>query len=134
MSAPKPNPDIILIPLSASLFGFISGLLTSSKLSSKQYLAENAHRLPTTVQGWYFYQKTKNYKVMFGGIKGGLRTGGKMGGWTLGFVGILEGLEKGINLGPLRGEGRSTRWASGAVAGTALGGVAALLCESFELF
>lgn len=43
--------DLVLIPLSSIIFGFVSGLLTSSRLASRQFLAENAHRLPTTVQG-----------------------------------------------------------------------------------
>lgn len=43
--------DLVLIPASAWILGFVSGLMTSSRLSGRQYLAENAHRLPTTVQG-----------------------------------------------------------------------------------
>lgn len=45
------RPDLVLVPLAASVFGFTSGLLNSSKLAARQFLAENAHRLPTTVQG-----------------------------------------------------------------------------------
>jgi hypothetical protein len=44
--------DLVLIPSSAFVLGFVSGLLTSSRLSGRQFLAENAHRLPTTVQGF----------------------------------------------------------------------------------
>lgn len=43
--------DLTLIPLSSFVVGFTSGLLSSSRLSARQFLAENAHRLPTTVQG-----------------------------------------------------------------------------------
>jgi len=47
-----PAPSlVVLAPTSAFLFGFTSGLVSSSKLAAKQFLAENAHRLPTTVQG-----------------------------------------------------------------------------------
>lgn len=45
-------------------------------------MAENAHRRPETVQGWYFYNKTKNYKVLLSGIKSGISTGLRLGGWT----------------------------------------------------
>jgi hypothetical protein len=43
--------DIVLIPVVSFVFGFSSGLLTASRLAARQFLAENAHRLPTTVQG-----------------------------------------------------------------------------------
>ncbi|GAA5871766.1 hypothetical protein JCM3774_000294, partial [Rhodotorula dairenensis] len=44
-------PLLVLGPAAAFSFGFTSGVVSSSKLASKQFLAENAHRLPTTVQG-----------------------------------------------------------------------------------
>lgn len=117
--------ELLIIPTSSFVFGFVSGLLTSSRLSARQFLAENAHRLPTTVQGWYFYQKTKNYRVMYGGILGGLKTGAILGLWTGLFVGLAEGIEVGARrvLPPAVKEYK-TRWASGAVAGIALAGVA----------
>jgi hypothetical protein len=43
--------DLLLIPTASFTFGFVSGLMTSSRFAGKQFLAENAHRLPTTVQG-----------------------------------------------------------------------------------
>lgn len=125
------DDSIILIPVSAFLFGFVSGLVTSSRLSGRQFLAENAHRLPTTVQGWYFYQKSKNYRVMFGGVKGGLRTGAKLGSWTLAFVGMQEIVERGRkSLLSEQQRELPSRWASGALAGTTLAGAAALICQS----
>ncbi|CAO3663772.1 unnamed protein product [Umbelopsis ramanniana] len=56
-------------------WGFTIGSYLGGKQTAYQYLAENAHKLPTTVRGWYFYHKTKNYKVMLGGIKRGVRMG-----------------------------------------------------------
>ncbi|SCV68030.1 BQ2448_151 [Microbotryum intermedium] len=50
-AVPSTRTDLVLIPLAGSTFGFVSGVLTSSQLASKQFLAENAHRLSTTVQG-----------------------------------------------------------------------------------
>jgi len=47
-----------------------------------RFRAENSHRLPTTEKGWYFYHKTKNYVVMQGAGKEGLRMAVKLGGWT----------------------------------------------------
>merc|ERR1712225_102860 len=84
------NPTLLLIPLSASSFGFVSGLLSTSQKVALQFLAENAHRQPSTLQGWYFYNKTKNYKVALESIKGGLKTAGRLGLWTSAFVGLQE--------------------------------------------
>ncbi|GAA6000500.1 uncharacterized protein JCM10292_001544 [Rhodotorula paludigena] len=121
---------LVLGPTTAAVFGFTSGLVSASKLASKQFLAENAHRLPTTVQGWYFYQKTKNYRVLWAGIKGGLRTGARLGLWTGAFLGLEEvvdsGLRSGIELaGPgAHLQGAKTKWVSGGVAGLGLAGAA----------
>lgn len=50
--APSSAPPLLFLgPAAAFSFGFTSGVVSSSKLASKQFLAENAHRLPTTVQG-----------------------------------------------------------------------------------
>lgn len=129
------SEELILIPTSAFLVGFVSGLVTNSRLSGRQFLAENAHRLPTTVQGWYFYQKSKNYRVMFGGVKGGLKTGAKLGSWTLAFVGLQEVMERGRQsiLSETQREIPS-RWATGAVAGTTLAGAAAAICASLPSY
>ncbi|EFP80670.1 uncharacterized protein PGTG_06626 [Puccinia graminis f. sp. tritici CRL 75-36-700-3] len=53
-------------------------------------MVENLHRLPQTRANWFFFQKTKNYKVILGGFKGGLRTGAKLGAWTAGFCTLKE--------------------------------------------
>jgi hypothetical protein len=50
---------ILAIPLTGFTFGFGTGLYQSAKRSSLVFMAENAHRRPDTVQGWYFYNKTK---------------------------------------------------------------------------
>jgi hypothetical protein len=70
-------------------WGFSMGAFLGARQSGLQYLAENAHKLPTTVQGWYFYHKTKNYRMMLGGVKRGIRFAGKTGGLCL-LYGTLE--------------------------------------------
>lgn len=62
--------------------GFVSGLATGAHRASLVFLAENAHRRPTTVQGWYFYNKTKNYKMILGGARQGVWTGLRLSGWV----------------------------------------------------
>lgn len=74
-----------VLPTTAFGLGLVSGVLTAGKRAGLVFMAENAHRLPDTVQGWYFYSKTKNYKVMLGAAKGGLKQGVRLGIWTTGF-------------------------------------------------
>ncbi|KAH8552065.1 hypothetical protein BGW37DRAFT_298291 [Umbelopsis sp. PMI_123] len=67
------RPRLALMSIVGGFWGFAIGSYLGGKQTAYQYLAENAHKLPTTVRGWYFYHKTKNYKVMLGGIKRGVR-------------------------------------------------------------
>ncbi|KAJ1822496.1 hypothetical protein LPJ60_002021 [Coemansia sp. RSA 2675] len=55
--------------------GAVCGGFLGGQLSGRQYLAERAHRLPTTVQGWFFYQKWKNYRVILGAMRGATKPG-----------------------------------------------------------
>lgn len=50
---------LLAIPATAFAIGFGAGLYQAAKRSSLVFMAENAHRRPDTVQGWYFYNKTK---------------------------------------------------------------------------
>ncbi|PWN18005.1 hypothetical protein BCV69DRAFT_301745 [Microstroma glucosiphilum] len=89
------SPTIPLVSLS---LGLASGLYTGASRAGLVFMAENAHRRPETVQGWYFYNKTKNYKVLLSGIKAGISTGVRLGGWTglwvLADAGALEAREQ----------------------------------------
>ena len=49
----------VAVPLAGFGLGFVSGLYHAANRSSLVFMAENAHRRPDTVQGWYFYNKTK---------------------------------------------------------------------------
>ncbi|KAK9464538.1 hypothetical protein V1512DRAFT_268183 [Lipomyces arxii] len=72
--------SIITIPL---------GLFKGTNRSGLKYLAENTHRLPTTVQGWYYYHKQRNYVV----IRDGIVEAVKFGGRNLAFVTGIFGIE-----------------------------------------
>ncbi|KAF9563707.1 hypothetical protein CPC08DRAFT_632407 [Agrocybe pediades] len=85
-------PRFIIIPGTAVIIGCATGIVNGGRTASMRFLAENAHRPPTTVQGWYFYKKTKNYRVMLGGLKGAGRDASKMGAIALGYVTLEEGL------------------------------------------
>lgn len=64
------------------LGGFFVGAITGASHGSQEaglrFRAENSHRLPKSDKGWYFYHKTKNYQMMFHGIKGSFRTGPRL--------------------------------------------------------
>ncbi|GJE84118.1 hypothetical protein PsYK624_001930 [Phanerochaete sordida] len=79
-------PRFYLLPGTAIILGTTIGLFRGSRRASLRFLAENVHRPPTTVQGWYLYQKTKNYRVILGGLKeagaDALRLGTSAAAWV----------------------------------------------------
>lgn len=83
---------MMVVPLAGMIVGAAIGIMRGGRAASLRFLAENAHRAPRTVQGWYFYKKTKNYKVIWEGLKGGVKEGGRVGGLAGVYVGIEEGL------------------------------------------
>lgn len=112
-----------MVPGAAIIVGTAIGLTRGSQRASLRFLAENVHRPPTTVQGWYFYNKTKNYKVILGGLKGAGAEASKLGLVALGFVGIEEGLER-VGMGQIR--------ELGAAVGTA--GMFCAVCEWVKVY
>lgn len=95
-------PFSLRFPMSMA-FGAICGFLIQAPKGGAraafQYRAENAHRFPTTKNGWYFYHKTKNYKSIIGGVVEGVRFGTQLSLWAALFVGSEEAIDK------LRGRG-----------------------------
>ncbi|CCG82356.1 Putative uncharacterized protein [Taphrina deformans PYCC 5710] len=89
-----PAPRLFLYTVSSSLLTFVLGAMSGGKKTSYQFLAENAHRLPRTHQGWYFYHKTKNYRVMLGGIQSGFKYAGRTMGWTLLYASTETALDR----------------------------------------
>jgi hypothetical protein len=75
-----------VLSTSAFLVGSSLGASLGGRQAGLIFRAENAHRMPKTQQGWYFYHKTKNYRVMWGGIKSGVRMGLQTAGWVVAFV------------------------------------------------
>jgi hypothetical protein len=69
-----------------SSIGMILGASHGGRREGLRFRAENAHRLPTSQKGWYFYHKSKNYAAMLGGVKEGLRMGLRTGLWVAGFI------------------------------------------------
>lgn len=78
----EPNQRLYIVPLSGFLSGAVAGAYIGGRHAGWQYLAERAHNLPTTVSGWYYYHKWKNYKILFGAFRKGLAYGSKIGSFT----------------------------------------------------
>ncbi|KAF9337913.1 hypothetical protein BGZ91_009180, partial [Linnemannia elongata] len=89
----EPMKRILLITASASFWGFMLGGVIGSRQSGMQYLAENAHRLPKNMEGWYFYHKKKNYRMIWGALKKGAVYSSKTGA----MVGLFEVLEASLD-------------------------------------
>lgn len=81
----------LVVPGTAGMLGLSLGLMRGGRHASLQYLAENAHRQPRTVEGWYFYKKTKNYRVMWGALKEGGRESIRLGAIGLVWAGLEDG-------------------------------------------
>lgn len=86
-------PFVFRLPIATTL-GFLAGMglgvSHGSTMAGLRFRAENAHRLPETQTGWYFYHKTKNYQMAYGGVKEGLRMGLRLSFWVAGFFGVEE--------------------------------------------
>ncbi|KAK9453497.1 hypothetical protein V1511DRAFT_504898 [Dipodascopsis uninucleata] len=93
----KPSPRLSVPPLFRVLgltlvtgvVMFPLGFYRGSRTAGLRFLAENSHRLPGTMQGWYFYHKRKNYVVIRDGVVEGLKLSVRFAG----FVGCLFSIE-----------------------------------------
>lgn len=90
-------PFALRLPIS-TITGFCAGgllgVIHGTKRTSLLFRAENAHRLPTTPTGWYLYHKSKNYQTAAGGLREGVRFGGKIAFWTALFFSTEELLDR----------------------------------------
>jgi hypothetical protein len=78
----------------AFLGGACLGISYGARTAGLRFRAEHAHKLPTSSTGWYLYHKSKNYHVMLGGVKEGLRMGTKLGFWVGGFFAVEEAIDQ----------------------------------------
>ncbi|KAJ9093089.1 hypothetical protein QFC21_006585 [Naganishia friedmannii] len=139
---------LLILPPTALFLGALIGISRGGSRARLRFLAENAHRQPTTIQGWYFYTKTRNYRILFGSLREGAKTGMTLGAATALYVLTEEGvrllrnrldLTRGISFNvatPEQVDGRSEtpgitpsdgkigmQWLDGGIAGSVLGGV-----------
>lgn len=78
----------------AFVTGAALGISHGGTTAGMRFRAENSHRFPTTSTGWYLYHKSKNYHIMLGGIKDGLKMGSKIGFWAGSFFVVEEALDE----------------------------------------
>ena len=86
-------PHVYILPGAAFAVGAMIGLRRGARTAAMQFLAENVHRPPTTVQGWYFYNKTKNYRVLMAGLKEAGRSAAQLTAITATYVAVSEACE-----------------------------------------
>ncbi|KAK9488006.1 hypothetical protein V1527DRAFT_459102 [Lipomyces starkeyi] len=84
-----PSVRLPFLIIATGIVTFPLGLFRGSKIGGLKYLAENSHRLPDTVQGWYFYHKQKNYII----LKDGMIESFKFGVRSIAFVSTMFGIE-----------------------------------------
>ena len=63
-------------------------------MAGMRFRAEHCHNFPTTPAGWYLYHKSKNYHVMLGGIREGVKMGAKIGFWAGAFFVVEEAVDR----------------------------------------
>ncbi|KAI5123433.1 hypothetical protein M0805_006138 [Coniferiporia weirii] len=98
-----PNTYLVL-PAACAITGLSLGLMRGARAEGWRFLAENAHRAPTTVGGWYLYKKTKNYWMMWGGLKAGGWDALRLGSVGLAWAGLQDGMQR-VGLGRFRETG-----------------------------
>jgi len=87
-------PRLYQVPGAALVVGTVIGTVRGSRKEGLRFLAENAHRAPTTLQGWYFYNKTKNYRKILGGLVEGGRQGLRLSATAMAWVTIEESIRR----------------------------------------
>ncbi|GEQ71343.1 hypothetical protein JCM33374_g5026 [Metschnikowia sp. JCM 33374] len=88
-----PKERVYTVAVVAAMVGSGQGFFSGVKSSSLRYLTENAHRLPRTVGGWYFYHKKKNYIMLLAGFKQAATLAVKYSIGVSAFLGVEAGLD-----------------------------------------
>lgn len=89
-----PTIRMSVVTTGAFLSGMALGITYGMKTAGLRFRAENAHRIPHSSTGWYLYHKSKNYHVVLGGVKEGLKMGSKISFLTGGFFVIENAVDR----------------------------------------
>lgn len=90
----RPQYRLPSIMAMSSIVGVFWGFYRGFSETSLVYLAENSHRLPKTVGGWYFYHKRKNYVCIKNGLVNSLKTSLKLGSAVTGYFALEAYLDQ----------------------------------------
>ena len=123
-----PFPARLPVAIFAALVaGGALGLSQGGKMAGMRFRAEHAHVFPTTTTGWYFYHKTKNYHIMLGGLKEGLKMGARVSFWAGSLLVVEEALDR---------SRRSKSFLSTTIAGLSVAGAfsAWSICNLIHVF
>lgn len=74
---------ITLGTLASAVVGLGLGATQGGQMAQLRFRAEHAHKMPDSTTGWYLYHKSKNYHVMYGGMREGFKMASKTAAWTL---------------------------------------------------
>ncbi|KJZ75473.1 hypothetical protein HIM_05169 [Hirsutella minnesotensis 3608] len=85
---------MLLGSASCGIVGFALGAMNGGQAAQLRFRAEHAHKMPDSTTGWYFYHKSKNYHAMQGGIREGLRMGGKTSFWSFVALGLESTVDR----------------------------------------
>jgi hypothetical protein len=85
---------LLLLTTTSFVVGGGMGSILGGRRAALIFTAENAHRTPKSQKGWYFYHKTKNYRIMYGGLVEGVRYGARMAGWVAMFCVFEDAVDR----------------------------------------
>lgn len=106
------------------LTGFTLGLTNAGSMAGLRFRAEHAHIFPTENAGWYLYHRSKNYHVILGGLKGGVKLGSKIGFWAGSFFLVEEAVDR---------YWQSKNFISSTVAGGTVAGAFSALRKCYDI-
>jgi hypothetical protein len=78
----EPTGRILLGVVNAGVLGLLLGFNRSFGAAALRFRAENAHRLPKSQKGWYYYHRSKNYTALKTAVLQAPALGGRLGFWT----------------------------------------------------
>lgn len=84
---------LALLGMGAGIVGAFGGMVHGWSQASLKYLASNAHRLPKSYNGWFFYHKRKSYYCATSAMATAFTTGLKLGAFVIGVFGTEAALD-----------------------------------------
>jgi hypothetical protein len=71
----QPSNRVTLGIFSGLLVGMGAGFIRGFRVAELRFRAENAHRMPKSEKGWFFYHRSKTHYSVLAGMKMSAKTG-----------------------------------------------------------